>query len=103
MDENLIKTVARGGVFEYSESMPRASGKGGKEMLRFLGDLLRGVGGSCMGAGGFLVDEEGRLVEEYGEDEEDWPEEIYSGHESQDGEDIGWSDCIWSDPECGRT
>ena len=71
-------------------------------MLEFLGELFRNVGSSCMGAGGFFVDEQGHLMEGYEEDEEDWPEEIYSGDESQDGEDFGWSDCIWCNTECDR-
>lgn len=60
--------------------------------------LLSGIGKGCLG--GFEVDEQGRLIEEYAEDDEDWPEEIYSGDESQDGEDLGWTDCVWNYSEC---
>lgn len=70
--------------------------------LKVWGDLLRGAGGSLMSLGGFFVDGDGQLIEVYDDTEEDWPEGKYSGDESQDGEDFGWSDCIWSDSECDR-
>ena len=85
--------------------MYRAAGKAGcgmRGMMGWLGEILKSAGGRCMSMGGFLLDDEGCLAEEYADDDEDWPEEIYSGVESQDGEDMGWSDCIWCDSECGR-
>lgn len=70
---------------------------------RIFSDLLRGAGGSLLGMGGFTVDEKGRLIEEYDDTEEDWPEERRDcGDESQNGEDIGWTDCIWRHTECSR-
>ena len=70
---------------------------------KLFGDLLRDAGGCLMGMGGFSLDADGRLIEEYDDTEEDWPEEREaSGDESQDGEDLGWTDCVWSDSECDR-
>ena len=70
---------------------------------RILGDLLRGAGSSLLGMGAFWLDEDGQLIEVYDDTEEDWPEErAGSGDESQDGKDLGWTDCVWSDSECDR-
>lgn len=72
-------------------------------VLKCLGDLLRGAGGSLFGMGAFPVNEDGQLIEVYDDTEEDWPEErTESGDGSQDGKDIGWADCVWSDSECDR-
>ena len=73
------------------------------EKMRFWKDMLSEIGRGCMSMGGFLIDGQGSLIEEYAEDDEDWPEEIYCGDESQDGEDFGWSNCIWNYSECDRT
>ena len=72
-------------------------------MRKMICDLLRGAGGSLMGLGGFPIDADGQLIEVYDDTEEDWPEERRKrGDESQDGEDLGWTDCIWHHPECDR-
>ena len=67
-------------------------------MFGFWGDILNAVGSRLMSAGGFWLDDQDTLTEDY--EEEDWPEENYCGYESQDGEDLGWSDCIWRNTEC---